>query len=611
MTSWGRLGSQEHPPRMAHAGASPSAMTHQSFLDLLKKQFPRFPPHLPAQVESIYHSLQRLRQGLQEHHRQAEHFLRTVETYSQPPFGEQADRDSLGPVGPEAPWQSGVKPPQPSGLQGPAFEDIMARKSSDWLQRPSGVDGAPVHQLATQPSWDSEPQFWHDILTLQLWEIFARNPNKVDGPGHRLTEQMPGLQSWEPGPCYSGVEPCTEDASGNPSGRGRPATRRPCAMLTHLCLCPVLSPPAPTYSSPMGSRVEGTGPGMAPGGTFSHVGQEPAGRVCRLMKPIFWDPEEFEDTWKRPDALPCQSKKLAVPFRMEKVRTLRHGEPVLATAVSSFTRHAFTCGRSGVKVWSLVRRVVEDRLPESHLPVQTCGAYLRTCLLFSNSTTLLTGGHNLAGVSVWDLTAPSLHVRAELPCAGLTCQALAASLADSLAFASFTNGTIRIWDLRDQSMVRDLLGPPNGAKSISVKGENIWAGGLDACLRCWDLRATGEPQEHQFESQIISMSPSPREDWLLVGTANGQQWLQPTCGGKKHMVGCKDSTILGLKFSPLGQWWVSVGMDNLASIYSMPKGAVVFQVPETSSITCCDVSLNNRLVVTGSRDHASVYQITY
>lgn len=54
--------------------------------------------------------------------------------------------------------------------------------------------------------------------------------------------------------------------------------------------------------------------------------------------------------------------------------------------------------------------------------------------------------------------------------------------------------------------------------------------------------------------QIISMSPSPREDWLLVGTANGQQWLQPTCGGQKHMAGCKDSTILGLKFSPLGEW---------------------------------------------------------
>lgn len=50
------------------------------------------------------------------------------------------------------------------------------------------------------------------------------------------------------------------------------------------------------------------------------------------------------------------------------------------------------------------------------------------------------------------------------------------------------------------------------------------------------------------------MSPSPREDWLLVGTANGQQWLQPTCGGEKRLVGCKASTILGLKFSPLGEW---------------------------------------------------------
>lgn len=49
---------------------------------------------------------------------------------------------------------------------------------------------------------------------------------------------------------------------------------------------------------------------------------------------------------------------------------------------------------------------------------------------------------------------------------------------------------------------RDLLGPVNGAKSIAVKGQNIWIGGLDASLRCWDLRNAGEPQEYQFESQV-------------------------------------------------------------------------------------------------------------
>lgn len=31
---------------------------------------------------------------------------------------------------------------------------------------------------------------------------------------------------------------------------------------------------------------------------------------------------------------------------------------------------------------------------------------------------------------------------------------------------------------------------------------------------------------------------------------------------------------------------MSVGMDNLASIYSMPKGAVVFQVPGWAVLRC-------------------------
>ncbi|KAM7140622.1 transducin-like enhancer protein 6 isoform 1-T1 [Molossus nigricans] len=593
MTSCGHLSPQGHPPRMvrppgtlAHRGASLQDPNYQGFLDQLKKQFPRFPPHLPAQVDSIYYLLQKIRQGLQEHHRQAEKFLQIMETCNQPlgfqpaedqvsqvSSDEQADQDSSGPASPIASQLPGVKPPQPSSLQGPNFEDVMATRSSDWLQQPSGVDNAPVHQLDMRPSWDSEPQFWQDVLTQQLWQIFAGTYNKVDQARHRLTEQMPDLESQDSGPHYFGAEPCTEDA--------------------------------------LGSQEGSTGPGMAPGVMLPHTAQEPAGRTHPFLKPICWDPEDFEDTWKRPDALPWQSKKLAIPHRMEKKRVLKHGEPVLATAVSSFTRHVFTCGRSGVKVWSLVGQMIEDRFPESHLRVQTQGAYLRTCLLFSNSTTLLTGGYNLTGVSIWDLTAPSLHIRDELPCAGFTCQALAANLEDSQAFASFTDGTIRIWDFRDRSVVRDLPGPPNGAKSIVVKDQNIWAGGLDACLRCWDLRTSKEPQEYHFESQIISLSPSPREDWVLVGTANGQQWLQPTRGGQKHMVGCKDSTILGLKFSPLGQWWVSVGMDSLVSIYSMPAGAMVFQVPEPTSVMCCDVSSDNRLIVTGSRDHASVYQITY
>ncbi|CAD7684930.1 unnamed protein product [Nyctereutes procyonoides] len=220
-------------------------------------------------------------------------------------------------------------------------------------------------------------------------------------------------------------------------------------------------------------------------------------------------------------ALCWQSKKVTIPHKMEKMQMLKHGESVLARA-------------SGVKVWSLVNQVIEDRFSESHLCVQTHQVYLHTCLLSSNSMSMLMSGHNPAGMCMWGLTVPSLHMRDELPC--------------------------------------DLLGHPNGAKSIAVKDQNIWTGG------------TGSGDGSGHLPMIMSLSPSPQEDGVLVGIANGQP-------AAVHLSGPE----------ACGGWWVSIEMDDLVSIYSMP----------TSSILCCDVSLSNCLVVTGSNDHTSVYQITY
>ncbi|KAM8925050.1 transducin-like enhancer protein 6 isoform 3-T7 [Lycaon pictus] len=605
MTSWDRLSRQQHPPRMRRPpGILAPELNYHSVLGQLREQFPSsrrcgrisrnitgrglpstlqvscFRSEGPAPCQAypdyglpVFHVSASSR-GPGSH---AESFLRTMEIWSGPPgfqpgevsqgpSGVQAKRGSWGPASPKASPRPGAPTAPSSGTPRSRLSDATATGSPHWPRR---------------PSWDSEPRFWQDVLTEQLWQVFAGTHEEGDQPWHRRTEPALGPESQDPGPHPPGLELRTEDPLGE----------------------------APSHVAGSPRAEDGRGELAWLSGPWTP--QETAGRACLFLKPILWDPEDFEDTWRRPDALPWQSKKSALPHRAQKMRTLRHGEPVLATAVSSFMRHAFTCGRGGVKVWSLVGQGLEDRCPESHLGVQTRRAYLRTCLLSSDSTTLLTGGHNLASVSVWDLTAPSLHVSRELPCVGLTCQALASSPRDSLAFAGFTDGTVRIWDLRDQSVVRDLPGHPPGAKSIAVKEQNIWTGGLDTCLRCWDLRTIREPLEYQFESQIMSLSPSPQEDWVLVGTANGQQWLQPTRGGQKHMVGCKDGIILGLKFSPLGQWWVSVGTDDLLGIYGMPAGTLVFQVPEATSILCCDVSPNNRLIVTGSKAHASVYQLTY
>ncbi|XP_021100452.1 transducin-like enhancer protein 6 [Heterocephalus glaber] len=331
------------------------------------------------------------------------------------------------------------------------------------------------------------------------------------------------------------------------------------------------------------------------------------------LRPTSQDLKVLGDTWVRPGALPGQSESLGVPCKVQRLQVLRHGAHVLATAVNSLTRHVFTCGLGGLKVWSLAAHEALDTFPESHLhwPVQTPGAYLRTCLLGPNGKVLLAGGHNLPGISVWDLLAPDLRNPEQLPCAGLSCQALDANIRGSLAFAGFSNGIVRVWDLRDQSVIRDLPCGPGEANTVVIKDDNVWTGGLNGCLRCWDLRASRKSQKHLFKSQITSLSHSPWEDWLLVGLASGQHWLQPTLGDQAHTAGHKNGAILGLKFSPYGQWWVSVGTDRLATIHSMPMGNTEFQVPEKSCLTCCDVSASNKLMVTGSRDWASVYQVSY
>lgn len=92
-------------------------------------------------------------------------------------------------------------------------------------------------------------------------------------------------------------------------------------------------------------------------------------------------------------------------------------------------------------------------LTHGNNPLQASRASLRTCLLSSNSRTLFAGGYNLPGVIVWDLAVPSLYEKCQLPCEGLSCQALA-STEENMILAGFTDGTVRMWDLRTQGIVR-------------------------------------------------------------------------------------------------------------------------------------------------------------
>ncbi|GAB1295413.1 Transducin-like enhancer protein 6 [Apodemus speciosus] len=467
-----------------------------------------------------------------------------------------------------------------------------------------------------QPVWDKEPHLWQGFLTQELWKLFVdrRQKNQQECGGEGFSQESKDSD--------------LSDSKPEPQARHRSSL----SDSAHPFLIKSPSDLLVGYQEDISQPQSET--------------QESSGRADKFLKPLSWDSEVSESSWKRPGTSLWQSERLIVPRELQKVRVLKHQELLLAAAVGSVTPHVFTCSQSGIKVWNLMSQVVEDRHPESHLQcsIQTSRASLRTCLLSSNSRTLFAGGYNLPGVIVWDLAVPSLYEKCQLPCEGLSCQALA-STEENMILAGFADGTVRIWDLRTRALghgraevqdnlqepvlplsgflehdsplpteqpgshLVDLKGPTSAAKSLVVKDDKVWTGGLDACLRCWDLRMAKVVLEYPIQSQIMSLSHSPTEDWLLLGLADGQHYL---FGSKRSLVlavGTKGRTILGLKFSPNGQWWASVGMDNLLSVHSMPTGAKLFQVPEAATVRCLDVTENGRLIVTGSGSCASVYHI--
>jgi len=107
----------------------------------------------------------------------------------------------------------------------------------------------------------------------------------------------------------------------------------------------------------------------------------------------------------------------------------------------------------------------------------------------------------------------------------------------------------------------------------------------------------------------------------------------------KYQLHLHESCVLSLKFASCGKWFVSTGKDNLLNAWRTPYGASIFQVSatskcytlfnifnlinvltlsyfpqskESSSVLSCDISSDNKYIVTGSGDKkASVYEVIF
>uniref|UniRef100_A0A8B9W2G4 TLE family member 2, transcriptional corepressor n=1 Tax=Bos mutus grunniens TaxID=30521 RepID=A0A8B9W2G4_BOSMU len=299
-----------------------------------------------------------------------------------------------------------------------------------------------------------------------------------------------------------------------------------------------------------------------------------------------------------------------IPRHARQLHTLAHGEVVCAVTISGSTQHVYTGGKGCVKVWDVGQPGA--KMPVAQLDCLNRDNYIRSCKLLPDGRSLIVGGE-ASTLSIWDLAAPTPRIKAELTSSAPACYALAVSPDAKVCFSCCSDGNIVVWDLQNQTMVRQFQGHTDGASCIDISdyGTRLWTGGLDNTVRCWDLREGRQLQQHDFSSQIFSLGHCPNQDWLAVGMESSSVELLHVRKPEKYQLHLHESCVLSLKFASC-RWFVSTGKDNLLNAWRTPYGASIFQSKESSSVLSCDISGNNKYIVTGSGDKkATVYEVVY
>nr|AAN77517.1 groucho protein GRG1-LDLZ2 [Mus musculus] len=300
-----------------------------------------------------------------------------------------------------------------------------------------------------------------------------------------------------------------------------------------------------------------------------------------------------------------------IPRHARQINTLNHGEVVCAVTISNPTRHVYTGGKGCVKVWDISHP--GNKSPVSQLDCLNRDNYIRSCKLLPDGCTLIVGGET-STLSIWDLAAPTPRIKAELTSSAPACYALAISPDSKVCFSCCSDGNIAVWDLHNQTLVRQFQGHTDGASCIDISndGTKLWTGGLDNTVRSWDLREGRQLQQHDFTSQIFSLGYCPTGEWLAVGMESSNVEVLHVNKPDKYQLHLHESCVLSLKFAYCGKWFVSTGKDNLLNAWRTPYGASIFQSKESSSVLSCDISVDDKYIVTGSGDKkATVYEVIY
>lgn len=299
------------------------------------------------------------------------------------------------------------------------------------------------------------------------------------------------------------------------------------------------------------------------------------------------------------------------PCDIKERKQFIHDDVVCTVCYDSAHSRLFTGGKGTIKVWDL------EGSASNSTPIKTLqceeDTYLRFCKLLPEKSTIVAGGE-LNSIYLFDLesdlTTPKVKLTSTVP--AYYSMALAAD--GKKWFTCGSNGIITVWDGNTYEIINQVEAHSEGASciDISADGNTIYTGGLDKCVKSWDIRNLKCAKDYCFSSQIFALSAGSNGNWISVGTEDALVEIQHLAQSEKYSLKLHSQSILTLKTAHNGKWCMSGGKDYLFEGWTCPKGASLFSLKQSNSVLSCEISPDDKWIVTGSGDKKAIlYEVLY
>uniref|UniRef100_A0A1I8FBR2 WD_REPEATS_REGION domain-containing protein n=1 Tax=Macrostomum lignano TaxID=282301 RepID=A0A1I8FBR2_9PLAT len=263
----------------------------------------------------------------------------------------------------------------------------------------------------------------------------------------------------------------------------------------------------------------------------------------------------------------------------QQISSLPHGEVVCAVTISNPCRHVFTAARAACGTSAPV-----EAAPVHSLDCLQRDNYIRSVKLLQDGRTLIVGGEaSTLTIWIWHRRRP--ESKASWPAGARLLRP---------GRVTRQQAVLQLLLRRHIAVSRATL---DGASCVDITpdGNRLWTGGLDNTVRCWELRESCELQKYDFSSQIFSLG-----DWLAVGMESSTVEVLNVNKPEKYQLHLHDSCVLSLKFRRLRQVVLFNRQGQPAQRLENPLTCQYFS--EASSVLSCDISADDRYIVTGSGD---------